>query len=116
MIRKFEIWNDKFNKLEGYLSFNTETEEFSMRILEDYTGKHPDIFFKLMNEQGIVDVPQHFVNRWVNGRVFPPNRQGIRGMLKEMGLKEYNVFDILMYNEGGCQMDYSYLKEVTDHV
>ncbi len=107
MIEKYKIYNEKFKELEGYLYFNTETEQFSMTLLKDYTGKHPDIFFKVLHSQGIVNVPHHLVDMWVTGRVFPPNRQGLRGMLDEMGMKEYNVHDILVYGNGRCQMDFS---------
>ena len=46
MIRKFKIWNEKFKELEGYLTFDTETEKFGMTLLDDYTGKTPDIFLR----------------------------------------------------------------------
>lgn len=107
MIEKYEIYNEKFKETEGYLYFNTETQQFSITVLEDYTGKHPDIFFDVMHLRGIVEVPQHLVDMWVTHRVFPPNRQGLRGMLDEMGMKEYNVHDILVYGNGRCQMDHS---------
>ena len=52
MIEKYEIRNEKFNdELEGYLYFDTDTEEFSMTLLDDYTNKKPDIFFKLLHER-----------------------------------------------------------------
>lgn len=107
MVEKYIIYNELYNEVEGYLYFDTETERFSMTILEDYTGKHPDWFFMELNKKGVVQVPQHFVDMWVNGRVFPPNRQGLQGMLKDIGMTEYNVHDILVYGNGRCQMDYS---------
>lgn len=107
MIEKYRIFNEKYKELEGYLFFNTETQQFSMTMLEDYTGKHPDCFFKELHKQGVVEVPQQFVDMWVEGRVFPPNRQGLQGMLEEMGMKEYNLHDILIYGNGRCQMDFS---------
>lgn len=107
MIEKYKIFNERYKELEGYLYFNDETEQFSMTILENYDGKRPDCFFKELNKQGIVEVPQHLVDMWVRGRVFPPNRQGLQGMLKDMGMVEYNVHDILVYGNGRCQMDYS---------
>ena len=107
MIEKYEIFNEKYKELEGWLFFDTESETFSMRILESYEGKHPDCFFKELHRKGIVDVPQHFVDMWVEGRIFPPNRQGLQGMLQEMGMSEYNVHDILIYGNGRCQMDFS---------
>lgn len=110
MIRKFRIYNEKFKTDEGYLFYNTETEQFSMKLLPEYEG-YVDIFFKELNKQGIIDVPQHLVDMWVRGRVIPPNRQGLRGILDDLGMKEYNVFDLLVYGNGRCQMDYSCIIE-----
>lgn len=107
MIEKYKIFNEKFKELEGYLFFDTETEKFSMTILEDYSNKHPDCFFRELNKQGIIEVPQHLVDMWVQGRVFPPNRQGLRGILEDIGMTEYNLHDILVYGNGRCQMDFS---------
>lgn len=112
MIRKFEIYNYKFKETEGYLFYNTETDEYSMKLLEDYTGKHPDIFFKILHDQGVVDVPEYLVDVWVQDRVIPPNRQGLEGLLKERGMTEYHIFDLLMYAMGRCQLDYSTLVEI----
>lgn len=112
MIEKYEIWNEKFKELEGYLFYDTSTDSYSIKLLEDYTGKHPDIIFDILSKKGIVDVPQGVTDRWVRGRVFPPNRQGIRGMLQQIGIPEYNLHDLLLYFEGRCQMDYSYIKRV----
>jgi hypothetical protein len=107
MIEKYKIYNEKFKELEGYLYFNTETQQFSMTILDDYSGKNPDWFFRELNKQGITEVPQHLVDMWVQGRVFPPNRQGLQGMLADIDMTEYNLHDILVYGNGRCQMDFS---------
>lgn len=107
MIEKYKIYNEKFKELEGYLYFNTETQQFSMTILDDYNGKNPDCFFRELNKQGITEVPKHLVDMWVQGRVFPPNRQGLQGMLADIGMTEYNLHDILVYGNGRCQMDFS---------
>lgn len=107
MIEKYKIYNEKFKELEGYLYFNTETQQFSMTILDDYSGKNPDCFFRELNKQGITEVPQHLVDMWVQGRVFPSNRQGLQGMLADIGMTEYNLHDILVYGNGRCQMDFS---------
>jgi hypothetical protein len=109
---EYEIWNGKYNELEGYLYYNSETKQFSMRLLEDYTGKTPDCFFDILQEQGVTVPEQHLVDMWVDGRVPPPNRQGIRGMLEGVGMKEYDRFAILTYASGRCQQDSSYIKLV----
>lgn len=115
MIRKFEILNEKFNnELNGYLYYDTEKDKYKMKLLKSYKGKHPEIFFRVLNEQGVVDVPDYLVNNWVQGRVIPPNRQGLRGILDEIGMKEYNVFDLLIYCNGRCHMDSLCIREIKD--
>lgn len=48
MIEKYEIWNDKFKEFEGYLFYDTGNDKYAIRLLEDYSGKHPDILFKIL--------------------------------------------------------------------
>lgn len=33
-------------------------------------------------------------------------------MLNALGMKEYNLHDLIVYYEGRCQMDYSYIKRI----
>lgn len=116
MIREFEIYNEKFKEVQAYLYYDTETKKFNMQLLKDYTGLHPDIIFLELYKQGIVDVPQHIAQMWAEGRVFPPNRQGLQGMLEDIGMTEYDVFEIMLYGNGRCQMDYSCIREITNIV
>ena len=46
-------------EVQAYLYYNTETKKFNMRLLENYYGMHPNITFKVLHDQGIVDVAQH---------------------------------------------------------
>ena len=112
MIREFEIWNRKFNTLEGHLYFNTETEEFRMTVEKQFTDKVDALFMEL-NKRGIYEVPQHITNKWVQSRVPPPYRQGIKGMLAQSGMKEYHLPSLFFWCMGACEFDYSYCKEVT---
>lgn len=113
MIEKYEIFNLKFSELEGYLFYDTDKDMYSMTLLDNYDGKHPDIWFKIMHDMGVVDVPQHIVDRWVQGRVFPPSRQGLKGMLQEIGIPKYDLHALLIYFEGRCQMDYSCIRRIS---
>jgi hypothetical protein len=72
-----------------------------------------DWFFEIMQERKIIDVPQHLVDMWVDGRIIPPNRQGIEDILREMEVNEYDRFTMLKYNDAWCQMDTTYIQEIT---
>ena len=112
MIEKYEIYNEKFKELEGYLYYDPTTDKFSMTLLDNYEGKHPDITFDILSKRGFIEVPQHYVDDWVQGRVFPPNRQGLQGMLESIGMTEYNLHDLLIYGNGRCQMDFSCIRRI----
>lgn len=119
MKRKFEIRDEKRDdSFMGYLYYDTDTDKYSMTLPESYKDTLgdvlPEIFFDECNKQGITEVPDYLVDMWIRGRVIPPNRQGIKGILAEMGMTEYNVFDMLIYCDGRCFKDKLYLKEVTD--
>lgn len=113
MKHKFEILNERYsNELMGYLFYDDTKDKYSMRMLKSYKGKHPTIFFKILNERGIIDVPEHLVMQWVQGRVITPQRQGIEGILEDIGLKEYDLYKLLIYGNGRCNMDSLCIREV----
>lgn len=47
-------------------------KKFSMTILGNYDGKHPDVFFVVLNQQGVIEVSQYLVDRLVQGIVLSP--------------------------------------------
>lgn len=113
MKRKFEILcgRREVHQVEGYLYYDTDTKQFSMQLARR-CFKGFSIFFQILYKRGIKDVPQHLVDRWVDNRIIPPDRQGLYDILKEMGITEYDRFTMLLYNNGICQMDSSYIREV----
>lgn len=111
MKRKFEIIDGRLNVLLGYLWYDTKTKEFSMRTADKYVTC-ANLFFNSLHEQGIRDVPQHIVDCWIEGRIIPPDRQGLYDILQEMGVSEYDRFTMLIHSGGVSQMDKAYIKEV----
>lgn len=115
MIRKWKIINGRYKEFLGYLYYNTETEEFKVEMLDDYTGLHPDSF---MYELGVVQgkkwIEGHLADSYIKARVIPPNRQALSQALKDMGLTKYSVIDMLDKTHGYCQMDYNYFEEITN--
>lgn len=111
MKRKFKMVQGTTNMVQGYLYYDTDTKTFSMRLLPNPPHR-PDILFDMLLKQGIIEVPAKIVKNWVDARVFPPERQGIKGILQAMGLSKYDEFDILMYNDGVSHRDSTYLVEV----
>ena len=85
-----------------------------MQLLESYEGMHPDCIFAELHKMGYIEVPQRYVDMWVKSRVITPDRQGMSGILKELGLKEYNRFQFFLLGHGESQMDFSCAIEITD--
>ena len=108
MIRIFEILNEKYdNELDGWIAYNTETKRFALRLLEDYTGKHPDIMFKILHSKGYVNAEEMHAQMFVEARIVPPNRHNSEDVLEYHGLKEYDEFGIMLGTKGrGCMDNY----------
>lgn len=111
MIRRFKIvdgWKKKVYM--GEMQYNTETKEFRVLVLDDYTGKNPDHFMEKFKGQG--ELPPDMVNRWITRRVMPPTRHGCKSILNDMGIDEYDIFKILEKTHGVCDMDPYHFEEI----
>ena len=113
-MRKFEIYNKKFNEVQAYLYLDTEKEEFKIRVLPSYKGMHPDapFFFYNMCHPDKEWMDERSVDTYIKMRILPSNRHALNQYLSDMGLTEYNVVKILDYTKGRCVMDESYFREV----
>lgn len=114
MLRRFKVYNKKYKEVQAYVQYNTKTKKFTMQILKDYTGMHPDCIFKELHDKGYVEVPEYFVDMWVDSRVICPNRQNMNGILAELGLKEYDRFAFFILGHGESQMDFSCIIELNE--
>lgn len=92
-------------RLIGYLFYHEKSDAYSIELSEELTVKDSPIFFEAFVERGRYTVDPEFSRRWVESRVVPRDRQNIRSILKENGLKEYDTFRLLMIAEGRCAQD-----------
>ena len=67
--------------------------------------------FNLYVQKGIRHLNDEQTRRWIKDRITPPSRQNIGMILKEVGIKQYDEFEILIYNKGRSCMDEFYLEE-----
>ena len=115
MLRKYHIVNEIHNEIMGTLYMDKETEFVKIELLDDYTGLHPSIFFNIAgNEQGRKYIEGDLAMSYLTHRVLPPDRQALSMFLNDMGLTEYNIFDILDFTKGRCVMDHDYFVEIKD--
>lgn len=114
MIRKFKILDEANHDAEmGELHYNTETKQFRVFVMPDYTGKNPDVFLRKYSQLGEKELPPDSVQRWVKQRIMPPNRHAISFLLKEAGIPEYDEMAIMDQIQGRCARDEYYFKEIT---
>ena len=111
MERKFHIVND-YNEVIATLYTNKEEHSARMVLLDDYTGLHPSMFFLIAWETGRKVIDENMTMSYLEHRVFPPNRHALSDHLKNLGLKEYNIFDILDKTHGICGMDHDRFVEI----
>lgn len=111
MIKHYKIIDGKDNILQGVLTFNTDTKQFSITLDEGFKG-NGDAYFNALYKKGYREVPQHLVDNWVSGRVIPPNRQGLEGILADIGMTEYNLVELFFYSMGKCDIDETYVEQL----
>ena len=108
--REFEILNRR-DELQGVLVAKGKNE-FEI-LLDKQNTDALDIAFRQWKNRGFTVVPDDLSKSWVEERVIPSNRQGIEEVLVDFGLVEYNLLDMLLATKGRCQLDNSYIREVS---
>ena len=108
-IREFEILNHQ-GEIQGIL-IAIDKNNFEIRLDKQNTDQL-DIAFLQWKTRGLIIVPPKLSKSWVEERVIPPSRQGIEEVLKDFGIEEYNLLDMLLATNGRCQLDRSYVREI----
>jgi hypothetical protein len=100
---EFRIWKDKIGK-GGILVGETCEDGFVYRRHSEY---YPMGLFLLGRDR----MPYAWFVEWMKDRVFEPLRPDRDILLKSIGLKEYNIVDIIEKTEG-ITLDDDYRIEV----
>ena len=98
------IRNEYYNKDIGYLFYRESDKSFSIELDKNSKRYFPALL-SLMADKGIYTVDPYWSNRFVSARVIPIDRQNISDILKNEGLKEYDVYRLLVSAEGRCSHD-----------
>ncbi len=111
----FEI-HDKAqkNRLLGYLLYYERSKRFFTELLEDTDKWTCPFIFSGCVEKGIYSIDSVWSGKFVGQRIIPTDRQNLGNILKENGLKEYDVFKLLALSEGRCAQDELYLVRVSE--
>ena len=109
---RYNIYNGS-GEVQGILSYDKDSDKYGITLPEKKASQL-DICFQQWYRRGFTEVPEDLVMNWIDSRVIPSNRQGMKSILAEMGIEEYNLFDMLMYCDGRCQMDSAYIKQIDE--
>lgn len=111
----------KMSKIESYdlMMFNTPIGKFE--IDDTNRGRHFKITLKQefigdfrlrtltpLQKDGVIE--DEGVRTYIKGRVVPRNRTSIDRILKDMGLSEYDPYQIFKYNRGSKDTDDTWVK------
>ena len=109
------------NKIEVYdlMMFNTPIGEFQVEntdrgrrfkiaLKQEFIGDFRLRTLTPLQENGVID--DEGVRTYIKGRVVPRNRTSIDRILKDMGLSEYDPYQIFKYNRGSKDTDDTWVK------
>lgn len=98
----------------GVFNYEKESNTYSL-IIEDTKsvenipwGFIDDVTNKFIDP---IDARQRLIaEAWVEGRIVQPDRQDIKEILEQIGLTEYNQFNILKFTRGWSRYDDYWIK------
>ena len=110
MLKSFALCDgDKKDKQVGTFTYNTETKQFSMIIIENIPGEELPLSLEGYVNKKNYTLSHEDTMRWIRGRICPPGRHNIREILRDNGLDEYDEFGLLMITKARCDKDNLYL-------
>lgn len=112
MIKTYELINPYIqNPIHAIFYYNQDNHQFGLFIPDEVKNTELPFIFNIYVQKGIRHLNDEQTRRWIKDRITPPSRQNIGMILKEVGIKQYDEFEILIYNKGRSCMDEFYLEE-----
>lgn len=100
------VIKDEYKKLIiGYLLYFETSKRFLIELQDDLAIRDVPIFFDHFVEEGITTIDPDWSRRYVEARIVPRDRQNIKSILRDAGLKEYDSFQLLALSRGRCSQD-----------
>lgn len=109
-VRTFALMRD--NTRVGTLEYDTEQKEFHVHVSRDVPMSILPGYLLIPAEAGVYDLTPEQSMSFVRHRICPPGRHNIKEILWNIGLKEYDEFGILLYNEARSVVDDMYMVEI----
>lgn len=89
----------------GYLNYDRATDNMTVVICKNVDVESMPFVMCYLAKRGIYEVSNELTHSMMRDRVVPPERQNIGYILREGGLKEYNIIDVYLLYGGRNTMD-----------
>lgn len=114
MLRRFLIKLPESNLKCAVFSYDTETKQFAIDIPDDIDPNNLPAIPRLLFDKGMRHIDDYWARRFVKERIAPPERQNIGSIMRIVGIKEYDEFEILIYCDGRSSQDDFILEEIKE--
>lgn len=98
----------------AYLLYYEGAKKFYIELPDDADPWETPLLLSSFAKQGVHSVNSYWSELWVRQRIVPPDRQNIQQILKELHLKEYDEFPLLLNAMGRCAQDDYYLAPLSE--
>ena len=113
MLRSFAIHDANLNDIQvGMLTYDTGHQQFMIMVDDSVNIDDLPLSLELLVHNENYNIGHDDAIRWVRSRICPPGRHNIREILSEIGIPEYDEFEIIAATEGKCGNDDLYLVEL----
>lgn len=109
-IKKYNLYDG--DKLIGTFELLDTPEKYKVTLIDNLIHFNIPINFWNGYDAGKREFTGKVVFGWIQDRVFPPNRQNINGILKSMGIAEYDELAIFLGAKGKFVCDTFRIEEV----
>lgn len=89
----------------GIFFYNDEDKTFGYYLPEGADESLQPAVFSILAESGRRLFTDREVRMWIKDRIVPPERQNIGEILRNVGIEEYDEFEILRFCKGRSCMD-----------
>lgn len=102
----FEIIDESRDDTQiGYLFCLEKSREFCIELNPGIRAEDAPLFLASFVNKNIFTIDPEWSRRWVESRVVPTDRQNLGMILRENGMKEYDLLRLLTLGEGRCAQD-----------
>ena len=110
-IRDSSLMNDN---ITGYLFYHENSGRFFAEIPQNADEWVCPFMFAGHVKRGIYSIGSDWTRKWVDQRIVPQDRQNLGMILKTNGLKEYDLYRLLILTEGRCPQDECYIETMDE--